>query len=60
MEVGLLEIDSGMECVPNTKHTVQGYLSNYKKRGLVERIDKAIYRLTDAGFNRLKWYKEHG
>ena len=55
----LFEIDPRHGIRPKYQHTVRGCLSNYKKRGLVERIDKATYRLTDAGLNHLKWHKEH-
>lgn len=39
---------------PKYQHTVRGLLSAYKKNGLVEHIDKATYRLTDAGLRRLE------
>ena len=54
----LLDINPRYGIRPKYQHTVRGCLSNYKKRGLVERIDKATYRLTDGGLKHLKWYKE--
>ena len=59
VKTGLFEIDPRYGIRPKYQHTVRGCLGNYKKRGLVERIDKATYRLTDEGLNHLKWYKEH-
>lgn len=41
---------------PIYQHTVRGCLSAYKKRGLVEQVDRGIYRLTDAGLKHLKEY----
>ena len=41
---------------PIYQHTVRGCLSAYKKRGLVERIGRGIYRLTDMGLKRLREY----
>ncbi len=44
---------------PKYQHTVRGCLSNYKKRRLVDRIDRGVYRLTDQGADLLKWYLEN-
>jgi len=59
IKTGLFEIDPRYGIRPKYQHTVRGCLSNYKKRGFVERTDKATYRLTDEGLNHLRWYKEH-
>lgn len=50
--------DSNFGPRPKFQHTVRGCLSAYKKRGLMERIDKGLYRITDAGLNRLEWYNK--
>ena len=39
-------------------HTVRGYLSRFKKSGLVKHVGRGIYRLTDLGKERLKWFQE--
>jgi DNA-binding transcriptional regulator PaaX len=44
---------------PKYQHTVRGCLSRYKKCGWVIWIDKAIYRLTDKGKERLRWIQEN-
>ena len=41
---------------PIYQHTVRGCLSSYQKQGLVERIDRGIYRITETGLRRLEWY----
>ena len=40
------------------QHTVRACLSAYKKQGLVEQIDRGVYRITNAGLDRLEWYKK--
>lgn len=50
----LLEIDPKWGNRPIYQHTVRGCLSAFKKRGLVERVARATYRLTDAGAKSLK------
>ena len=44
---------------PRYQHTVRGCLAAYRKQSLMERIDRGVYRITDAGLNRLKWYNEY-
>jgi len=55
----LRDIDRRYGVRPKYQHTVRGCLSSYKKRGWVNWIDKATYRLTDEGLKRLKWLKEN-
>jgi len=43
---------------PKYTHAVRSYLSKFKKAGWVEHVDRGIYRLTEAGEGRLKWYNE--
>jgi hypothetical protein len=43
---------------PIFQHTVRGCLTAYKKKSLIERIDRGVYRITDAGRNRLEWYNK--
>ena len=52
----LFEIDPKFGNRPVYQHTVRGCLSACKKRGLVERIGKGIYRLTDVGLTRVREY----
>jgi len=52
----LLEIDPKFGNRPIYQHTVRGCLSAYKKRGLVERIGRGIYQLTDIGLKCLREY----
>ncbi len=55
----LLKVDQRYGERPKYTHTVRGCLSNYVKRGLVKRVDRGVYQITDAGLNRLTWYQEH-
>ncbi len=41
---------------PIYQHTVRGCLSLYEKQGLVERIGRGTYRITEAGLRRLDSY----
>jgi len=43
---------------PIFQHTVRGCLSAYKAQGLVERVDRGVYRITDKGRKQLEWYKK--
>ena len=43
IKTGLFEIDPRYGIRPKYQHTVRECLSSHKKRGLVERIDKATY-----------------
>lgn len=43
---------------PKYQHTVRGCLAVYRKGGLVKRIDRGTYRITDEGLNRLEWYNK--
>lgn len=52
----LVEIDPKFGNRPIYQHTVRGCISSYIKRGLVERIGRGIYRLTDMGLKRLREY----
>jgi len=51
----LLDVERKYGDRPKYQHTVRGCLSSYKKHGWVNRIDKAIYQLTDEGKKRLEW-----
>ncbi len=55
----LFKIDPRYGVRPKYQHTVRGCLSNYVKRGLVERTDRAVYQITSTGSQLLRWYKEH-
>jgi len=44
---------------PIYQHTVRGCFSSYQKQGLVERIDRATYRITKAGLRRVEWYNKY-
>lgn len=50
----LFEKDPKFGNRPIYQHTTRGCLSAYKKRGLVERIGRSIYRLTDIGLKCLR------
>jgi len=52
----LFEIDPKFGNRPIYQHTVRGCLSAYENRGLVARIGRGIYRLTDIGLKRLREY----
>lgn len=42
---------------PIYQHTVRGCLSSFRKRGLVERIGRGVYRMTEAGSRYLEEYR---
>ena len=39
-------------------HAVRSYLSKFKKVGSVEHVAIGVYRITEAGKERLRWYRE--
>ena len=44
---------------PKYQHSVRAHLSSYRKHGWVNKIDRAIYRLTYEGKKRLEWVKQN-
>ncbi|OGO40052.1 MAG: hypothetical protein A2147_07080 [Chloroflexi bacterium RBG_16_57_8] len=58
IRVHLITVDPKYGDRPRYQHTVRGCLAAYKKQGLVERVDRGIYRLTQAGGERLQYYKK--
>lgn len=53
----LLDEDPRFGERPKYTHTVRGLLSDYTKKGWVERVSRGEYRITEAGRERLKWHQ---
>ena len=53
----LLKVDLTYGDRPKYTHAVRAALSNLKKAGYIEHIDRAVYSLTPSGKQRLNWYQ---
>jgi len=56
---GLFSVNPKYGDRPIYQHTVRGCLAAYRKQGLVDRVGRGVYRITDEGLNRLEWYNKH-
>ena len=54
----LLEVDPRWGDRPKLTHSVRTHLSKFKKAGWVERVDRGVYRITEAGKQRPKRFNE--
>lgn len=55
---GLFSVNPKYGERPIYQHTVRGCLAFYRKQGLVDRVGRGVYRITDKGLNRLGWYNK--
>ena len=53
----LLNVELAYGDRPKYTHAVRAAISNLKKAGYVEQIDRAVYSLTPSGKQRLNWYQ---
>ena len=56
---GLFDVDVRYDNRPKYTHTVRSYLTKLTNSGRAERAGRGLYRITQAGRDRLTWFNNH-